>query len=563
MVNGNFVLACRRGIVGGTDFGAMGCVRRVAVGPVRAQLDARAIVLLTNIGVTASGELLNCNVYDVATHAAVELGADKLLVVTDSDVARLRLPNYLPLDDAERRIAEASQRREHKGEGGWRKEEEEEEEEAEAEDRAKGEDGHGDREGAEKGGERRVEGGGGTVHSGEPVGSGRAERERTLSSVCKGGSGKPRGQRSNENAMASTNNDGGELGGGSALGDDGLEPRSRTASLHAPSPSSSSPHASLRPVGRLGSGSLASLPLRRPGRRELAVDLDEWLALGYPPAVLAAVFALRCGVTRAHLVDSRVAARGGLLLEMYTRDSIAGVCMIAGDMYQGMRRARPSDARGVARLLGHLDAQGGRNQGGGGEGGDGEEGDGSTRSSPSSPETSQAPQTSQTPQLAARASPPAPSSSPASSPSMRRFRPERLADRLADVTVLEREGRVLGAAAVCNVGPARDGARCSELALLVVDKRYRRAGMGDALLDYVEQDAKFQGYARLAAVQTGSEGFYEWLVARGFEPVPRADAREGLLPRGWVDSLPPVAKIYVKRLEQRGQPAPAGTRIGF
>ena len=33
----------------------------------------------------------------VATHAAVELGADKLLVITGEDVRALSLPHYLPL----------------------------------------------------------------------------------------------------------------------------------------------------------------------------------------------------------------------------------------------------------------------------------------------------------------------------------------------------------------------------------------------------------------------------------------------------------------------------------
>ena len=40
----------------------------------------------------------------VATHAAAELRADKLLVITGEDVRELRLPHYLPLDDAEAMI---------------------------------------------------------------------------------------------------------------------------------------------------------------------------------------------------------------------------------------------------------------------------------------------------------------------------------------------------------------------------------------------------------------------------------------------------------------------------
>ena len=66
VVNGNYVTAKRRGIVGGTDFGRMGQVRFVQSEALQQQLSSGNIVLLTNIGVSASGELLNCNVYDVS-----------------------------------------------------------------------------------------------------------------------------------------------------------------------------------------------------------------------------------------------------------------------------------------------------------------------------------------------------------------------------------------------------------------------------------------------------------------------------------------------------------------
>ena len=37
------------------------------------QLDLRHIVLLSNLAYSAAGEVLNCNTFDVATHAAIEL----------------------------------------------------------------------------------------------------------------------------------------------------------------------------------------------------------------------------------------------------------------------------------------------------------------------------------------------------------------------------------------------------------------------------------------------------------------------------------------------------------
>ena len=173
-----------------THAGMMGQVRFVQRGAVEQQLAAGNLVLLTNIGVSSAGELLNCNSFDVsvihdavcfnvcrpaccaaalppallgrcsprnsfdvmrcgavpaalllctagcsaapapcapcaahlrggmyeshhcllclphprphptqqvATHAAVELQADKLLLLTGADVRELELPHYLPL----------------------------------------------------------------------------------------------------------------------------------------------------------------------------------------------------------------------------------------------------------------------------------------------------------------------------------------------------------------------------------------------------------------------------------------------------------------------------------
>ena len=100
VVSGNYVTARRRGIVGGVDYGATGAVRFVQAPALAAQLAAGNVVLLTNLGFTSSGDALNLACYDVATHAAVELGADKLVVLTGADVASLRLPAWLPLDAA-------------------------------------------------------------------------------------------------------------------------------------------------------------------------------------------------------------------------------------------------------------------------------------------------------------------------------------------------------------------------------------------------------------------------------------------------------------------------------
>lgn len=61
-------------------------VRFIARDAIRRQLDNDNIVLLSNLGFTAAGEVLNCNTFDVGLHAAVELGADKLICLHLDDV---------------------------------------------------------------------------------------------------------------------------------------------------------------------------------------------------------------------------------------------------------------------------------------------------------------------------------------------------------------------------------------------------------------------------------------------------------------------------------------------
>lgn len=69
------------------------------------QLDMGSVVLLSSLAYSAAGEVLNCNAHEVATHAAVELRADKLIILTLDAVAELGLPHWLPLNDAEELMA--------------------------------------------------------------------------------------------------------------------------------------------------------------------------------------------------------------------------------------------------------------------------------------------------------------------------------------------------------------------------------------------------------------------------------------------------------------------------
>lgn len=100
VVSGNYVAARKRGIVDGVDFGYTGEVRFVLKDDMRRQLEDSNVILLNNLGYSATGELLNCNVYDIGLHAAVELEADKLFVVHLDDVSDLSLPAWLPVNKA-------------------------------------------------------------------------------------------------------------------------------------------------------------------------------------------------------------------------------------------------------------------------------------------------------------------------------------------------------------------------------------------------------------------------------------------------------------------------------
>lgn len=50
----------RRGVVDGIDYGATGEVKKVDVPRLRERLDGGCIVILSNLGYSSAGEVLNC-----------------------------------------------------------------------------------------------------------------------------------------------------------------------------------------------------------------------------------------------------------------------------------------------------------------------------------------------------------------------------------------------------------------------------------------------------------------------------------------------------------------------
>jgi len=82
--SGNFVIAKPMGIHDGVDFCNTGEVRRVDTEAINRLLQAGAIVLLSPIGYSPTGEVFNLSFEDVATQTAVALNADKIVAFTES-----------------------------------------------------------------------------------------------------------------------------------------------------------------------------------------------------------------------------------------------------------------------------------------------------------------------------------------------------------------------------------------------------------------------------------------------------------------------------------------------
>jgi amino-acid N-acetyltransferase len=91
VVSGNFVSAMPLGVIDGVDHLFTGKTRRVHADRIEACLDMDALVLLSPIGYSPSGEAYNLAADELAADVAIALGADKLIMfdaqgkVTDQD----------------------------------------------------------------------------------------------------------------------------------------------------------------------------------------------------------------------------------------------------------------------------------------------------------------------------------------------------------------------------------------------------------------------------------------------------------------------------------------------
>ncbi|XP_047068512.1 probable amino-acid acetyltransferase NAGS2, chloroplastic [Lolium rigidum] len=103
VASGNFLGAKRRGVVNGIDYGFTGEVKKIDVSRIKERLDSDSIVVVSNMGYSSSGEVLNCNTYEVATACALAIEADKLICVVDGQIfdEHGRVIHFMSLEEAD------------------------------------------------------------------------------------------------------------------------------------------------------------------------------------------------------------------------------------------------------------------------------------------------------------------------------------------------------------------------------------------------------------------------------------------------------------------------------
>jgi len=194
-------------------------------------------------------------------------------------------------------------------------------------------------------------------------------------------------------------------------------------------------------------------------------------------ALRSATAAVRGGVRRAHLLNRFV--DGALVMEVFHRDGVG--TMVCGDVYEGIRPARAADMPGIAALLEPLEKAG---------------------------------------------------------VVLFRERSAIEAD-LANWVIVERDGAVLGCAALKRYAEAPD---IVELGPLAVSPKYRSSGKGNALLSYMERVALAAGARRMMILSTVS---FEWFLERGFREGTRNDMPPS---RAAAYSTGRGSKIFFKQL---------------
>lgn len=109
VISGNFVTAQPYGVRDGVDYMHTGEVRKIDHLAINKALQNNSIILLSPIGYSSTGEIFNLSAEDVATAAALELNADKLIYLVDAKGVtdkRNKLIRELTLNDAKTLLTE-------------------------------------------------------------------------------------------------------------------------------------------------------------------------------------------------------------------------------------------------------------------------------------------------------------------------------------------------------------------------------------------------------------------------------------------------------------------------
>lgn len=111
VISGNFVTAQPFGVREGIDYLHTGEVRKLDQISINNALENNAVVLLSPIGYSSTGEIFNLTAEDVATNAAIELKANKLIYLVDGDgiTKENQLIRELNLDEAQTLLLKENQ----------------------------------------------------------------------------------------------------------------------------------------------------------------------------------------------------------------------------------------------------------------------------------------------------------------------------------------------------------------------------------------------------------------------------------------------------------------------
>lgn len=88
IISGNFITASPLGVIDGIDLELTGKTRRIAHETIESILNADALVLLSPLGFSQTGEAFNLTMEDVAVSAAVALHAEKLIFLTETPMMK-------------------------------------------------------------------------------------------------------------------------------------------------------------------------------------------------------------------------------------------------------------------------------------------------------------------------------------------------------------------------------------------------------------------------------------------------------------------------------------------